>query len=127
MSRTQHLRALANDPGATDGERAAARRALDLHEHKLQTAIPEPEPLPPGPNLTRSGGSFPAREHDGLAWVAVRGIVARQRAGAFVEDRRRMLVKIGVERFAMIPTAVEVDDERQQVYVTAPIDSLTEW
>lgn len=133
MSRTQHLRELA-ERGATEGERAAARRALGIHEAKLMTAIPEPEKLPPGPDMTRRGGPFPAREHDGVVWVAVRGSKGRgvnvgplATAESWVAERRRMLVRLDGERLAMIPTVVEADDERQQVYVTAPVDSLTEW
>lgn len=124
MSRTQHLRTLA-EHGATEGERAAARRALAIHERKLQTAIPEPEPLPPGPELTKRGGPFTAREFDGRVWVAVRQ--GEETAREWVEERRRMLVRLRWERFAMVPTEVEADDERQSVYVTADRESLTEW
>lgn len=126
MSRTQHLRALANDPRTPKGEAEAARRALARHEHRLQTAIEEPEPLPPGPDLTRRGSPFPAKvDGDGRVWVAVRQGEATARE--WVDARRRMLVRIGGERFAVIPTAVEPDDERQQVWVTADRDSLAEW
>lgn len=125
MSRTQHLRALANDPGATDGERAAARRALGIHEHKLQTAIQESDPEPPGPDITRRGGPFPARDHDGRVWVAVRDGEAVARG--WVVGRCRLLVRLDGRRQAMVPTDVEVDDERGQVYVTASADAITEW
>jgi hypothetical protein len=88
------------------------------------TALPVVEAEPPGPDLTRRG---PAREYDGRVWVSVRSSWADvEDARAWVADRRRMLVKLRGERKAMIPTAVEVDDERQQVYVTADIESLGE-
>lgn len=115
------------------GTAAAARNAIDRHNARI-LAEPDPEQLPPGPDLTRRGGPFPAREHDGLVWVAVRGSTAGgvsvgplATAESWVADRRRMLVKLDGQRFAMIPTAFELDDERQQVYVTADRASLAEW
>lgn len=129
MSKTQHLRALANDPRTPEGEARAARIALAKLEKKLQTAIPEPEPLPPGPDLTRRDGPFTAKvDRDGRVWVAVLSTWADiNDARQWVEDRRRMLVRLGGERFAMVPTAVEVDDDGQRVWVTADRESLTEW
>lgn len=89
------------------------------------SALPVVELEPPGADLTRRGGPFPAREFDGRVWVAVRG--GELEARAWVADRRRMLVRLRGERKSMVPTAVESDDERQQVYVTAAVEELGEW
>jgi len=130
----QHLRAIADDPRANPNERANARRAIDQHNAKILERD-DTEAEPPGPDLTRRGGPFPAKvDGDGLIWVAVRGAVVRgvsvgpmATAESWVADRRRMLVRLGGQRFAMIPTRVEVDDDRQQIHVTADRDSLTVW
>lgn len=133
MSRLQHLRALADDPRTPEGERAAARRALAIHEARIQTALPDLEQLPPGPDLTKNGGPFRARvDSEGRVWVAVRAKKSERfgplaKAEEWVADRRRMFVMVDGDRLAMVPTDVERDDERQQVYVTANREDLTEW
>lgn len=131
MSRVERLRALA-ERGATPGERAAAARALAIHEAKVAKSQVTQPPVeqPVGPDTTRNGRPFRAREHDGLVWVAVRDSTltkARARAMVWVAFRARLLVVLDGERLAMIPTAVEVDDERQQVHVTADRGSLEPW
>lgn len=102
------------------------RRAIDRHNAKTLDRE-DAEALPPGPDLTKRGHPFKAREHDGEVWVAVRGSIAKQRAQAYVDDRRRMLVLIDRERWAMVPARVDVDHERQQVHVVAARDSLAPW
>jgi hypothetical protein len=104
----------------------AAQNAIDRHNAKILEK-PDPEALPPGPNLTNNGRPFKGREYNGEIWVAVRGCVAQARAQEYVAARRRMLVTYCGQRLAMIPTRVDVDDERQQVHVVAPLDSLEEW
>lgn len=145
VDRIEPLRVLA-ERGATEGERAAAAKALAVHEAKLEAEGPErllaqfeelqrglvspwaPEPLtPPGPDLLHRGKPFRGREHDGLVWVAVREAWVEGDAQTWIEDRRRMLVLVDGKRMAMVPTAFEIDFERQQTHVTAPLESLTEW
>jgi hypothetical protein len=118
------LRAMANS--GVPGLATAAQNAIDRHNAKLLEK-PDPTALPPGPNLTNNGRPFKAREYNGEIWVAVRGCIAQARAQEYVKDRRRMLVTYCGHRLAMVPTRVDVDDERQQVHVVAPLDSLEEW
>lgn len=122
--RMEALRKMAesDEPGLA----TASRYAIDQHNAKL-LAREDVDALPPGPDLTKNGHPFKAREHDGEVWVAVRGSIAKQRAQAYVDDRRRMLALLDGERWAMVPTRVEVDHERQQVHVVASRDSLKEW
>lgn len=128
-TRLERLQALV-DRGATPGERAAAARALAVHQAKQPAKVQPPlvEPKPVGPDLMRRGGPFAARKFDGIVWVAVREAWADiTDARQWIEDRRQMKVRVGGCLFRMIPTAVEVDDERQQVHVTADVADLEPW
>lgn len=53
IKRLEDLRRLAQDSGATDGERDAATRAADRLEGRLrvedESFVPPPPPLPPAP------------------------------------------------------------------------------
>lgn len=101
---------------ADPGTAAAARNALAKH-----ASAPEPE-LPPGPVIARRGGPFPATGHGDQVWVAVRD--GEETARRWVQYRARLLVSWAGSRSYLVPTSVEVDEERQRVYVTTQASEL---
>jgi hypothetical protein len=110
---------------ADPGTAAAARHALEMMRPEPDPPMPKPrvtEPPSTEPVITKRGGRFVATGHGSEVRVAVREGDAEARA--WVRDRRRLLISFAGKRQIMVPTDVEVDDERQRVYVTASADSL---